>query len=94
MKERIDRQDDENIYQPKIHSDRIRELYELSQETHLPMTVLVDYALRGYFQAYQEEKNKQQANAESTSQDHFDQEQLEREFDDTDPWEDGGLYGF
>jgi hypothetical protein len=60
MKERINRQDDENFYQPKIHSDRIRELYQLSQETHLPMTVLVDYAIRSYYNVFQEEKRKEQ----------------------------------
>lgn len=60
MKERIDRQNDDNLYQPKIHSDRIKELYVISSEIHLPMTVLVDFAIRGYFQAYQEEKRKEQ----------------------------------
>ena len=41
MKERIERHDDENFYQPKIHSDRIKELYAISQETNLPMTVIL-----------------------------------------------------
>ncbi len=48
MKERIDRQGDENLYQPKIHSNRIRELYALKVITGLPMTVLVDQAIQ-YF---------------------------------------------
>ena len=46
MKERIDRQTDENLYQPKIHSERIRELHALREISGLPMTVLVDMAIR------------------------------------------------
>ena len=45
MKERIDRQGDENLYQPKIHSDRIRSLYQIKLVTGLPMTVLIDMAI-------------------------------------------------
>ena len=43
---RIDRKDDQNLYQPRIHSDLIRELHELSVAYKLPMTKLVDEALR------------------------------------------------
>lgn len=46
MPERIARQNDENLYQPKIHSERIRELYVLKQVSGLPMTVLVDLAIK------------------------------------------------
>ena len=46
MKERIDRKTDENLYQPKIHSRRIRELYALKEMTGIPMTVLVDLAIQ------------------------------------------------
>ncbi len=46
MQERIDRKDDQSLYQPKIHSDRIRALYELKQQTGKPMTVLLDQAIR------------------------------------------------
>src|SRR5215211_3313355 len=46
MENRIDRKDDESLYQPKVHSDRIRELYNLKQATGLPMTVLLDQAIR------------------------------------------------
>jgi hypothetical protein len=46
MKERIGRQTDEDLYQPKIHSRRIRELYVLKVITGLPMTVLVDLAIK------------------------------------------------
>lgn len=50
MVERIDRQDDQSLYQPKIHSKRIRELYQLGQQTGLPMTTLVDVALALFLQ--------------------------------------------
>lgn len=50
--EKIKRDNDENLYQPKIHSDRIKELYIIKQQTRLPMTVIVDLALRSYFQGY------------------------------------------
>lgn len=48
MKERIDRRTDENLYQPKIHSGRIRDLYSLKVITGLPMTVLVDQAIHDF----------------------------------------------
>jgi hypothetical protein len=46
MENRIDRRDDESLYQPKIHSERIRTLYNLKQTTGKPMTVLLDQAIR------------------------------------------------
>lgn len=46
MENRIDRKDDESLYQPKIHSERIRTLYSLKQATGKPMTVLLDQAIR------------------------------------------------
>jgi len=52
MKERIDRQNDENLYQPKIHSEQIRELHMVSEDTGLPMTVLVNVAIREFLLAY------------------------------------------
>jgi hypothetical protein len=42
MENRIDRKNDESLYQPKIHSERIRALYQLKQDTGKPMTVLLD----------------------------------------------------
>ena len=50
MTERIDRRSDENLYQPKIHSERIRDLYALKLITGLPMTVLVDQAIRDFIE--------------------------------------------
>ncbi len=46
MQERIDRKEDQSLYQPKIHSDRIRVLYQLKRVTGKPMTVLLDQAIR------------------------------------------------
>jgi hypothetical protein len=46
MENRIDRKDDESLYQPKVHSKRIRTLYNLKQATGKPMTVLLDQAIR------------------------------------------------
>lgn len=45
MENRIDRKTDEHLYQPQIHSERIRILYRLKQETGKPMTVLLDQAI-------------------------------------------------
>lgn len=52
MENRIDRKNDESLYQPKVHSDRIRELYSLKQVTGLPMTVLLDQAIRDLAASY------------------------------------------
>ena len=52
MENRIDRQNDESLYQPKVHSDRIRELYNLKLETGKPMTVLLDQAIRDLTASY------------------------------------------
>ena len=46
MENRIDRKDDESLYQPKIHSERIKALYNLKRATGKPMTVLLDQAIR------------------------------------------------
>jgi hypothetical protein len=52
MENRIDRKGDESLYQPKIHSERIRALYQLKQETGKPMTVLLDQAIRDFAASY------------------------------------------
>ena len=52
MENRIDRKNDEALYQPKVHSDRIKELYNLKQVTGLPMTVLLDQAIRDLAASY------------------------------------------
>lgn len=45
MENRISRKDDEHLYQPPIHSKRIRKLWHLKQDTGMPMTVLLDQAI-------------------------------------------------
>jgi hypothetical protein len=52
MENRIDRKDDENLYQPKIHSERIRALYRLKQETGKRMTVLLDQAIQDFSKSF------------------------------------------
>jgi len=44
----ISRKDDEDFYQPKIHSEKIRQLYAIKEETGIPMTVLLDIAIKEY----------------------------------------------
>ena len=48
MENRIDRKNDESLYQPKVHSERIRALYQIKQATGKPMTVLVDQAIQDF----------------------------------------------
>lgn len=52
MENRIDRKNDERLYQPKIHSERIRTLYQLKEATGKPMTVLLDQAIRDLSESY------------------------------------------
>ena len=52
MENRIDRKNDENLYQPKIHSERIRTLYRLKEATGAPMTVLLDFAIQEFAASY------------------------------------------
>ena len=54
MLERISRKTDLKIYQPRIHSKRIRELYLVKELTGRPMTVLVDEALALYLSTFSE----------------------------------------
>ena len=68
MENRIDRKDDESLYQPKIHSERVKTLYSLKQATGKPMTVLLDQAIRdlaeNYGVVYQVEKDPVLVNVE------------------------------
>ena len=59
MKERINRQGDENLYQPKIHSDRIRSLYQIKLVTGIPLTVLVDMAIMKFLEEQQRQISEQ-----------------------------------
>ena len=56
MENRIDRKGDESLYQPKIHSERIKILYSLKQETGKPMTVLLDQAIHDLAERYRAER--------------------------------------
>ena len=58
MVERINRQADERIYQPKIHSSLIHEIYKIREITGLPMTVIVDQAIREYLGKYETDVNQ------------------------------------
>lgn len=58
MVERINRQSDEKIYQPKIHSNLIHEIYKIKEITGLPMTVIVDLAIRDYLEKYETEHDQ------------------------------------
>jgi hypothetical protein len=68
MENRIDRKDDRSLYQPKIHSERVKTLYSLKQATRKPMTVLLDQAIRdlaeNYGVVYQVEKEPVLVNVE------------------------------
>ena len=50
----VDRSDDEKLYQPRIHSRWIRELYRIKEETGDPMTVLIDQALAEFVEQRRE----------------------------------------
>ena len=64
MENRIDRKDDESLYQPKIHSERIKTLYSLKQATGKPMTVLLDQAIRELAESYGSEYHEYQPEEE------------------------------
>ncbi len=53
MVERIKRQGDEKVYQPKIHSSLIHEIYKIGERTGQPMTVIIDQAIREYLGKYE-----------------------------------------
>lgn len=57
MSERVNRQTDEKLYQPKIHSDRIRSLYQIKKLTGIPRTVLVDLAIEEV-EYFEEQRNR------------------------------------
>jgi hypothetical protein len=63
MENRINRKGDESLYQPKIHSDRIKTLYGLKLKTGKPMTVLLDQAIHDLSERYQVEQDLEGAPA-------------------------------
>ena len=50
--DKISRKDDDNVYQPRIHKDRITQLYKIKERTGLPMTVLLDRAIEELIERY------------------------------------------
>ena len=81
MAERICRKDDEGFYQPRIHSRRIRELYDIKAETGLPLTVLLDMAIREFTARYATERARAEyewrSEAEATGTWHPPDEQID-----------------
>jgi hypothetical protein len=61
----ISRQDDESLYQPKIHSERIRDLYPIVEETKIPMTILIDFAIQSFVKKYTEAKERRERGLET-----------------------------
>jgi hypothetical protein len=99
MVERITREGDRNIYQPKIHAERISELYKVKLITGLPLTVLVDEAIRQYVSQYENTVEwKKLSEVEENHIDNEIQNNLEQEdenrWEETEPWEDGSMYGY
>jgi len=56
--ERINRSQDENLYQPKIVSDQIRKLYQVKLDTGVPLTVMVYKAIGEYLEKYETENDR------------------------------------
>ncbi len=46
MEDRIESKNDERLFPPRIHSERVKTLYSLKQATGKPMTVLLDQAIQ------------------------------------------------
>lgn len=49
--------DDERLYQPRVHSKRIRELYKIAEVYGQPMTMLVDQAIEEFVERRKQEEN-------------------------------------
>jgi len=99
MVERIAREGDRNIYQPKIHAERISELYKVKLITGLPMTVLVDEAIRQYvekFRGTDEWEKLTEMREEAFNREFEYRREMEEEdkWNEIEPWEDGTMYGF
>lgn len=103
MTERIARDGDRSVYQPRIHAERISELYKIKLITGLPLTVLVNEAISEFVEKYKntEEWKKLTASEKQQLDQQLDQEfeyrrELEEEsrWQEIDRWEDGTMYGF
>ena len=67
--ERMRRHDDERLYQPRIHSQRIRKLYRISKEIEESITVLVDQALRWLLERQSSEGRQEHGHGDDEEQD-------------------------
>ena len=96
MAERINRKTDHKVYQPRIHCERIQELYVIKELTKRPLTVLVDEALALYLSSFalSPEYKDYQAKMEAGWRqiDEKIDEMREPDFRDTDAWEDFDRY--
>lgn len=102
--ERITREGDRRIYQPRIHAERITELYKVKLITGLPLTVLVNEAISEFVEKYKNTEEWKKLTASERQQ--FIDQQLDQEFEyrrgleeesileEIDRWEDGSMYGF
>ncbi|MDD4987128.1 MAG: hypothetical protein PHQ43_15430 [Dehalococcoidales bacterium] len=60
--ERVNRLDDEGLYQPRLHSRWIRQLHLISQQLGEPMTIVLEQAVREYVERYQISKDDDESN--------------------------------
>lgn len=83
--ERLKRKGDEKLYQPKILSEKIRELHRISEEVHKPMTVVLDVFLTKCIEAYV----KQKAEKEALQDEHFFyiDRQIDERLENNDLWQ-------
>jgi len=52
MRERINRQGDKKVYQPQLHSKRVKDLHFIKEKTGEPMTIHLDRAVCEYTRNY------------------------------------------
>jgi hypothetical protein len=64
---RVRREDDGPVYQPKIHSSKIRELYLIKQATGIPMTVLLDRAIAALVESYKVRNERKDIHGATTT---------------------------
>ena len=70
--DKISRKDDDNVYQPRIHRDRIAQLYQIKERTGVPMTVLLDRAIEDLVERYNSQSGSVDDSQISTSGDPAD----------------------
>ncbi len=53
MVERVSRKGDERVYQPQLRAELVSELWRIKQETGIPMTVLIETAVKEFVERHQ-----------------------------------------